>query len=237
MNYRVINVNGVKIKVDKTGKSFINAESDRRYTIYKNKKRGNRETINVGNRMVYTSVIIAKAFPEICGEWFEGCEVHHIDEDKSNNTPENLICLSRDEHLSIHTPDFVQKMVERNSKPVHQYTLDGEYIQSFSSSIEASDYLFPNDTTKWHRSSIRNNLCGLSKSAFGFIWTNSTEPSLFIEPIEEPKYQTKRISNGEKTFNSVKEAAEYYGVGPTAICNCLKGRNDTSCGFKWYYVD
>lgn len=32
----------------------------------------------------------------------EGYEIHHIDGDRSNNAPENLLCVSIEEHLDIH---------------------------------------------------------------------------------------------------------------------------------------
>lgn len=34
--------------------------------------------------------IIAMTFPEICGEWFDGCQVNHKDENKKNNVAFNL---------------------------------------------------------------------------------------------------------------------------------------------------
>lgn len=48
--------------------------------------------------------LVAKAFPEICGEWFEECEVHHIDGNPSNNTAKNLVCLTKEEHIRMHRP-------------------------------------------------------------------------------------------------------------------------------------
>lgn len=53
-------------------------------------------------------IIIAKAFPEICGEWFEGCEVHHLDKNKLNNNPSNLRVLSDKEHNSLHTEKYLK---------------------------------------------------------------------------------------------------------------------------------
>ena len=38
----------------------------------------------------YIHRLVAFAFPEICGEWFEGAEVNHLDENPLNNTPANL---------------------------------------------------------------------------------------------------------------------------------------------------
>lgn len=35
-------------------------------------------------------IVVAKAFPEICGEWFEGAVVDHIDGNKKNNVAYNL---------------------------------------------------------------------------------------------------------------------------------------------------
>ncbi len=49
--------------------------------------------------------IVAKAFPEICGEWHEGYHVHHINFDKQDNRAENLIIVSVNEHMRIHSID------------------------------------------------------------------------------------------------------------------------------------
>lgn len=36
------------------------------------------------------------------GDIPDGCEIHHIDEDKANNLIENLQCLTRNEHRQVH---------------------------------------------------------------------------------------------------------------------------------------
>jgi hypothetical protein len=72
------------------------------------------------------SVYVAKQNPDICGKWFEGCEVHHKDGNKFNNSPENLICLSPSEHHKIH-----------NSIGVVVYK-DGEYYGFFNSVYSCS---------------------------------------------------------------------------------------------------
>ena len=43
--------------------------------------------------------LVAKAY---CCDWFDGCEVHHIDGRKENNTASNLVCISKLEHKKIH---------------------------------------------------------------------------------------------------------------------------------------
>lgn len=37
-----------------------------------------------------------------CPDWFEGCIVHHKDEDGHNNSPDNLECYSRSQHSRKH---------------------------------------------------------------------------------------------------------------------------------------
>lgn len=58
----------------------------------------NRKSVNF---LVHN--IIAQIYPDICGEWFEGCVVHHIDHNTRNNDPHNLLVLSRKEHDLLHS--------------------------------------------------------------------------------------------------------------------------------------
>ena len=46
--------------------------------------------------------IVARCF---CEDWFEGCEVHHLDHNKLNNDISNLVCLTKLEHKKIHRTD------------------------------------------------------------------------------------------------------------------------------------
>lgn len=43
--------------------------------------------------------LVAKLF---ISNFWNGCEIHHIDFDKNNNTVTNLQCLTRKEHVEIH---------------------------------------------------------------------------------------------------------------------------------------
>ena len=54
------------------------------------------------NGKSYTKMVhryVAQAFPEICGEWFEGCEVDHINTNSLDNRAVNLkVCTSKENH-------------------------------------------------------------------------------------------------------------------------------------------
>ena len=47
-------------------------------------------------------IFIAQSFPEICGEWFDGCEVHHKDGNSQNNEATNLIVCTKEQHWEYH---------------------------------------------------------------------------------------------------------------------------------------
>lgn len=66
-----------------------------------------RYMIKTEEGVIYYAVYIARKHPEICGMWFEGCEVHHIDGNKINDVPENLLCLPSKVHHKLHTKKVV----------------------------------------------------------------------------------------------------------------------------------
>jgi hypothetical protein len=59
----------------------------------------------------------------------DGCVIHHIDEDKNNNHPDNLVCLTRRQHAQIHC---INNLLKRNDYPV---------MGVESSALEAQSYL------------------------------------------------------------------------------------------------
>lgn len=54
-----------------------------------------------GKHVVGVHSVVAQAY---CSDWFEGCVVHHKDENKHNNKASNLECFARDTHSKMHQP-------------------------------------------------------------------------------------------------------------------------------------
>lgn len=134
--------------------------------------------------------IIAIAHQDICGEWFDGAEVHHKDHNPSNNDPSNLVVLSRYEHSLLHssselttkrmsssatgrissfkgrkhTNESNAKNSEKHSIPVKQYDMNHKLICVFKSCVECSKI------TGFPRSSINKSTLD-SKPRFGYYWT------------------------------------------------------------------
>lgn len=146
--------------------------------------------VNKGRRMVsfgrhtetFYHVIVAKAFPEICGIWFEGCHIHHKDFNPLHNTPENLVIMSELEHLRLHyqfqSDKFKKPSKERSQSiskalagrravekhiPILQLALDGTLVKEWECITDVVSEGYSPGNVCW--------CCkGKLKSAYGFKW-------------------------------------------------------------------
>ena len=116
-------------------------------------------SINGKPRTARVHEIVARAFPEICGEWFEGCEVDHIDADKTNNKATNLRVVTHT--MNMRNPNTIWKKQGENhpmygrtldqtakdkiskaaKRSVSIYSFDGSLIGKFESVKEAAKYM------------------------------------------------------------------------------------------------
>lgn len=111
--------------------------------------------------------IVAHTFPEICGEYFEGANVNHLDEDKSNNAASNLRWVDRRTNNCWGTR--LQRCSKamtngKNSKQIAQYTLDGEFVRLWASAREIQ-----RQTGYWD-TSITKCCRGEVNKSHNYIW-------------------------------------------------------------------
>jgi hypothetical protein len=97
-----------------------------------------------------------------------------------------------------------------------------------------SDYT-PGSTVKvWWKCSVcaTEFLCNFKSRQNGGGCPNCARKS-----TNEAKYKKIRnVSTGE-VFDSIRDAAEHYGINRSGISNCLTGKAKTSGGFVWQYYE
>lgn len=160
-----ISYNGLSVYVSDNGLDFY-SDTHKRLNVSYNKATG-RSTVYLRDRNVYTYRLVAMAFPEICGEWFDGCEVHHLDENANNNSATNLRVLSEIDHHKEHLEEIISHLPKykgQNDKEVYQYSLSGELIKKWCSSATAGR------TLGISSKAISKAARGKSKTSGGFIW-------------------------------------------------------------------
>lgn len=113
--------------------------------------------------------LVAMAFPEICGEWFDGAEVNHKDECKTNNTATNLETCSH--CYNMRYGGRGKKQAAKKGIPVLQI-LNGVVVKKWKSAKEAEK------AGVVKSSSEITKRCKKHKSTpySGFDWEYAAEP-------------------------------------------------------------
>lgn len=144
---------------------------------------------SLGGKKIFAHILVVKAFPEICGEWYEGCEVHHKDYDPSNNEATNLVVLSPEEHKKLHTsigqykglnnPFYgkkhtkatIKRIADKRSKAINQYDLNGNFLKAYKSCTECEK------VTGYMKASLNRCCLGKQATAYGFKWSYASSSS------------------------------------------------------------
>lgn len=112
-----------------------------------------------------------------------------------------------------------------NPKPIHQYSLEGDYIRTFESVSEAA-------TSVGGKAS---NLCvicnGKHVSSHGYIWSYEKLPK-----INSPKiiYQYSKSGDFIRKYRSLKEAANSTNLCKSTISSACNGHRKSAGGYVWF---
>lgn len=131
----------------------------------------------------YVHTLVVDAFPEICGERFDGCSVDHINGIKTDNRAINLrVCTQKQNSNNKNTRanyknryhkegEFERRSAGQKKrtdicKATYQYDLNGNLIKVWNSMKEAAEYY------NVSKCSISGCCRGISKTSCGYIWKN-----------------------------------------------------------------
>lgn len=188
--------------------------------------------------------LVAFAFVE---GYKEGYVVNHKDENKLNNRADNLEWCTHKYNCNYGTR--IQRIREKQSMPVLQYTLNGEFIAEYASMHIAANII---NADAGH---ICDCCLGKRKYAYGYFWRYKDDELYeqakirLAEKIEKSKksraykftekaYNVVQLTlDGQyvATFPSTKYAAESVGSFRPMIINCCNGKIPHVKGYKWRY--
>lgn len=130
------------------------------------------------------------------------------------------------------------KYIGRSLK-INQYSLDGKYIRTFRSIVEASE------ETSASRPEISS--CAIAnpkgnnskKSAGGFMWRFYTGDTSDIEPIfKERNVPVKQVNieTGDtiSVYRTIADAAKANGIKRCVISNAVNSKSHYGKGFLWF---
>lgn len=130
----------------------------------------------------------------------------------------------------------------QKKKSIEQYTLDGKYIQTFESMVDASKAIGKSvyKNNRWTLARGLVKACKNGVVAYGFRWKYTDEKELKIAINKSIKPIVQLTLNGQfiAKFNSAVEAEEKTGINHKLISPCCRGKRKTTNGYKWmFYTD
>lgn len=123
---------------------------------------------NSGHKYQSVARLIAFTFPEICGEYFPGAEVDHLDGNPENNRADNLRWKTHSGNLQNPITKYRRSRSLTNKtgtpKPVEQFSKSGEHLVSYPTAAQAER------DTGICAVSISQCCKGKRKTAGGYTW-------------------------------------------------------------------
>lgn len=133
------------------------------------------------------------------------------------------------------------------SIPICQFDLDMNYIKTYDGAVEAEKL------TGIHNGGIRNACKNHNRTAGGYFWFNKEDVLLIDKFKIIENYKKAQESRGKKKrpvyqfdentmklinmFSSVADAARTMNVRNCCIIDSCNGRQKSSCGSVWRYVE
>ncbi len=155
-------------------------------------------------------------------------------------TPEQKEILRNATKGRIRTEEEIRKFIKSRGNAVHQYDLNGRYLNTYDSARDAAR------KTNTDSSSLKQCCNKNHRHANNFIWRYEKDgyaPHVDIDISKEisPKKNMSPVNqydlNGRyiRSFSSIKEAASYVNCSKSNIFDAVSGRQNTAKGFIWKY--
>lgn len=168
----------------------------------------------------YVHRIVAEHFPEICGDWFEECQIDHINCVRNDNKAINLkVCTAK----------------ENSNNPL---TLKHQSIRKLGKKmpIGFGDKISKLRKGRKHTQETKDKIGKANSIALKGRKQSQKHIEKVAKARQKPIIQLTKEGEFIKHWGSAKQAGEELNINKSQITQCCKGRFKTAKGFKWRYV-
>lgn len=220
-----------------------------------------RKNVDVDGNIMRLHRIVAKAFPEICGEWFNKCEVHHLDFNPLNNRADNLKVCTKEEHLIYHHDSRVEMLKKRTgdnhpmfgkkqSEEARRKISDanrGEKNHNYGKTPSeetrrkiSEGYKRYYDSLTDEEKKAKYGKKGEKNPNYGKKFTEEHRRKISQSKIEKnclgkTVYQYTLDGQFVQTWKSAMAVKRELGYWSATISECCRGKRKTAYGYKWRF--
>ena len=195
-----------------------------------------RQSVNKYGRKKFNREVISTFKKKELAKWFEKCIVG---EDVVNdNMSYNLVLGSGGYVAGEDHPYFGKKLPKRSEE--HRRKLGeanrGENNYFYGKKRPKHSKRMSGENNPMKRKEVREQFKGEGNPMYGTVchWRGKKRPE-HAKKMSKAIIQMDLEGNKIKEWDSIKSAAEHFGISTPSICICLAGRSKTSAGYKWKY--
>lgn len=169
--------------------------------------------------------LVALTFPEICGNWFEGAEIDHINGITTDNRAENLRWVDRKGNMN--NPITIEK-IKNNYTDEHREICRKRMIEN--NPVKQEGYW-----TEERRKAVSERCLGRKHKTESIEKMKQVAKGRYLGGKSPRAKKVKCITpNGEETiYDAFRSAARELGINHSIICTSIKNNKPDKDGNLW----
>lgn len=176
-------------------------------------------------------ILVAKAFPDICGKWFKGAVVHHKDFNQYNNRADNLQVMTDEEHRAIHknSDETFKRRSEGTKRWINEkgHPLKGKHhSDETKKKISIANKKYTDEELRERRKEMERKKYWENK---GKIIIPKKVRITSVKPILQYTLDGEFVAE----YQNISEASRQTGICRKAINNCVNQKVHTKNGYTW----